>query len=76
MTAALVAKTPVPTRIPFVKGEEVVYVNPMNPADRWPTRVQRVVNVQGLTERIRYYALESARGVLVPADRLLHTWEG
>lgn len=74
-TAAIVKKTAVPQRLPFVKGETVVYVSPMDPTDRWTTRISRAVNVQGATQRIRYYALEGAPGVLTPADRLLHTWE-
>lgn len=74
--SAIVAKTPVPLRLPFVKGEEVVYVSPMDPTARLATKVRRVVNVKGYkTTSIRYYSVESAIGVLIPAVRLLHTWE-
>lgn len=70
----LVAKTRTPFRLPFVKGEAVTYVNPSE-GTAWETRVLRAVNVKAATRTIRYYVLEGARGVLVPADRLLHSWE-
>lgn len=74
--SALTAKTPVPFRVPFVRGEAVTYVDPMDSSNRTPMTVKRAVNVQGMTKRIRYYVLDGAPGVLVPADRLLHSWEG
>lgn len=72
--SALIAKTPVPLAVPFVRGEIVTYEN-IGEGTSWETRVKQVVNVKALTRMIRYYSLEGAPGVLIPADRLRHAWE-
>lgn len=69
-----IATTPAPLALPFRKGDTVTYTAPGG-KESWTTKVRRVVNVKGATQVIRYYSLEGAAGVLVPADRLQHVWE-
>lgn len=69
----VVTKTPAPLRLPFTRGQQVAYRN--GQGVKVKAKVQRVVNVKGATRSIRYYAIDAEPGLLVPQDRLLHTWE-
>ena len=72
---SIVSKTPVPLRLPFVRGEEVHRLD-LGSGLTTPDRVRQVVNVEvSGGQKIRYYALDSSPGLLTPADRLSHEWE-
>lgn len=71
---AIVAKTPVPERLPFVKGQRVVYINLGE--SHWETTIHQVIYVNhGDGRRTRYYSLEGAPGVICGGDRIRHEWE-